>query len=501
MKNWTGINCTDPDLSIDKLDPLLISLLSSGGDERVSINPVNGLNRYFSAPYPRKLVAYASSTANDLSMAAFDHLRKMLKNGVPKYVDHLNSLRQRIKAAYSVQQDVEIVFAPSGTDLEYVALAANLGKAASGVHNILLGTDEVGSGCKYSANGQFFASHTAVGLKSEEGEFVEGFENVSLVDVPVRNIKGEPREGADITSQIADEIVFAQLLRKHCLVHVVHGSKTGLILPELSELDYLMERFGSSVSFIVDACQARITSKAINDYLDRGAIVCLTGSKFMGGAPFNGWALVPTETVRNAVSLPVGLKRVFRQAEFPKIWRGQSGLEKGENKGLALRFEGSIFELERFNELPAEQVLVVLKQFEDAINSNLVLGLGAKIVKPFVSGHEADQVTHPIEMRTLVTLDVSHLRNMTTWHDAKEVHGNLAKSGVRLGQPVKCVRLGKDWGGTIRIGLSMPQIVALCSLSVDEAAKVLKQDMSTIASALQEASELEYSVIKQLMIR
>ena len=74
---------------------------------------------------------------------------------------------------------------------------------------------------------------------------------------------------------------------RHALLHVVHGSKTGLILPKLAEIDALRSEFGDAMSLVVDACQARIARTAVGEYLERGAVVLLTGSKFMGGPPFS----------------------------------------------------------------------------------------------------------------------------------------------------------------------------------------------------------------------
>ena len=54
------------------------------------------------------------------------------------------------------------MFAPSGTDLEYVALAVAASRGGKPIRNILLGQDEVGSGCLLAAGGRFFASQTAV---------------------------------------------------------------------------------------------------------------------------------------------------------------------------------------------------------------------------------------------------------------------------------------------------------------------------------------------------
>ncbi|RGP40685.1 hypothetical protein BPTFM16_00972 [Altererythrobacter insulae] len=481
------------DIAQDAVTSELISLLSSGGDARIVLDGETGLNRYYSAPYPRRTMAYASSTANDLSTDAFVHLRDVYSAGLAPYADHLEQLRGRIRDTYQIGENVEIVFAPSGTDLEYVALAAMLGQAKGGIHNILLGADEVGSGCIHSAHGKFFAEETALGLATEKGTPVDGFGDVSMADVPVRCTEGRARCSETMTHSIAQEIILAQAAGKHALVHVVHGSKTGLILPELAEIDALKATFGDDVDFVVDACQARITIPALHQYLERGAMVFLTGSKFMGGAPFNGWALVPKDMVARASKLPTGLAKVFRRAEFPQSWPGQNELPAGENPGLALRYEASIFELERFQNLPMDQVANLLDVFEAAVIGELVQPLGINLVRPFTQGHEGEPDEHPIEMRTLVTLDVSSLGVTPTFDAAQSIHKHLALNGIRLGQPVKCVRRNNTWGGTLRVGLSMPQVVRFSSMPIGEAEALIKSDMRRIAEALVAVSETNMS--------
>src|ERR1044071_9517801 len=105
------------------------ALMATGGDGRIRLDPATGLNRYFSAPRPRDVLAYASSTANDISPAAYDAAVRVLD---------------------------AIVSAPSGTDLEYVALACMKGRGDAGTNAVLLGADEVGSGCIQSAHGLYF---------------------------------------------------------------------------------------------------------------------------------------------------------------------------------------------------------------------------------------------------------------------------------------------------------------------------------------------------------
>jgi hypothetical protein len=261
----------------------LTRLLTTGGDARIVLGPESRLNRYYSAPRPSAVLAYASSTANDISREAFDHLLGLPSvEGLPgaAYAEALEGMRRRIRRTYAVADEVDIVFSPSGTDLEYVALACAAGRGQGGTHNILLGADEVGSGCIHSAHGRYFASETALAIPTRPGDPVPGLgeTRVAMVDVPVRDPNGRARPSAEIGARMEDAVRTARSEGRHVVVHVVHGSKTGLILPALDDIDRLAEAHPNALTFVVDACQARITSPAIADYLARGAIVFVTGS-------------------------------------------------------------------------------------------------------------------------------------------------------------------------------------------------------------------------------
>ncbi|MFS0737267.1 hypothetical protein ABC347_09475 [Sphingomonas sp. 1P06PA] len=285
-------------LSGDPLDPRcerVVRTMATGGDARITLDPESGLNRYLCAPRPSPALAYASSTANDLSIDAFDHVLSNIDVAM-SYGAALDVIRDRIRAAYDLRSDTSIVIAPSGTDLEYVGLAVARDRAPGGILNILLGADEVGSGCVNSAHGRFFAEQTALGISTVPGTPVAGIGLVELTDIAVRDQQGRARRSGEIADHIDAAATTAAARGLHTVVHVVHGSKTGLVLPEPEDLDGLIARHGDTITIVVDACQARITPGAIAFYLARGAIVLLTGSKFMGGPPFSGFALVPAGT-------------------------------------------------------------------------------------------------------------------------------------------------------------------------------------------------------------
>ena len=465
--------------------------MATGGDARIRLDPATGLNRYFSAPVPSRVLAYASSTANDISAMAFARAERLFSEiggglSGPSYSDRLEQLRKRLRDVYQIDEEVDVVFAPSGTDLEYVALAATAGRG-SGTHVILLGADEVGTGCIHSAHGNYFAESTALGISTQIGQPVPGMGGieVDLVDIPVRDPDGRVRPSAEIAERMETLLEAAKSAGRHSLIHVVHGSKTGLILPGKDELDNLQAGHGETSTLVVDACQARITSAAINNYLDRGAIVFVTGSKFMGGPPFSGFAFVPPAVAHKAVPLADGLATIFRRGEWPQGWPGAEKLPDSSNVGLLLRLEASIYELERFQNLAPQAAERVILAFHAAVRSEIIDLTPAHRLAPYPPGDREEADTHPIEMRTLSTLDLSEMRGGSTFEDAQAWHKALLGHEVRLGQPVKCVRLADGrWGATLRIGLAMWQIVDRAELAEAELAESFRRDMARIRNAL-----------------
>lgn len=483
-------------MAFDHQSPLSRAM-TQGGDARIVLNPETQLNRYHSAPYPRDVLALASSTANDLSADAAAYLQVTFGDDVSRldggagYAEFLDQCRAAIRSDYSLASDTDIFFAPSGTDLEYVALLAAAGKAEGGISNLLLGADEVGSGCIHSAAGKYFADETALGVRVSPGQPVEGMAHIEMGDFPVRDLAGTAFDSDGIAAAMQPRIAQAIESGLHPLVHIVHGSKTGLVLPHLDEIDALIAAFGDKVSFVVDACQARITTPAIHNYLARGIIVFLTGSKFMGGPPFSGFALLPAGMASEAAPLPAGAANIFRAAEIPASWVGREVLDDGGNAGLALRLAASLYELERFQKLSLAEIGRIISAFSTATDA-LATKLNVRKVGAAAPSEVGEPAEHPLEMQTLVTLDLCHdaagtqVRSID-FDGATAVHKALIGKGVRLGQPVKCVKLADGrWGATLRIGISMPQMVGLNPLSDAEIAARLGDMMAQIEAGLAE---------------
>lgn len=483
----------------ETLDMTLADWMTRGGDARIVLDPQTGLNRYFSSPYPRDVLALASSTANDISADAYAHLSERFANGAEglqdgqAYEDFLDELRGEIREAYAIGDDVDVFFAPSGTDLEYVALLAVAGRRTGGIVNLLLGADEVGSGCIHSAAGQYFAEETACRAGTTPREPVPGLPPIEMADLPVRSEAGAAHDSGSLTTAMGGPVAAALARDRFPLVHVVHGSKTGLVLPHLDDVDALRARFGQDVAFVVDACQARITTQAVQDYLARGIIVFLTGSKFMGGPPFSGFALLPAGLAAKAAPIAAGMANVFRRAEIPAAWPGRDICPGDGNTGLALRLAASLFELRRFQRLGLARVSRVVAAFTEATD-DLARRLDVRKVASAPAEDAAETAAHPIEMLTLVTLDLAHgnpandgaeTQRPLSFAQAAVIHKELVGQGIRLGQPVRCVRLANnEWGATLRIGLSMPQITHLDALSDADMRQWLASAMERIGAEI-----------------
>ena len=474
----------------------LVHWLASGGDERIVLKPATQRNKYHSSPVPTDDLVLASSTANDLSHSSHDWLHSqfglnadVLQSGTG-YAALLDDLRGRIRTSYDLDQDTDVFFAPSGTDLEYVGLLAAAGRSAGGIANFLLGSDEIGSGCIHSAAGQYFAQTTALDVAVVPAQLVEGLPPVTSWDMPIRCKKGKARLSPILLEEMEHSIRSAQQQHRFPLLHIVHGSKTGLILPALEHVDVLRETFGSQIGFVVDACQARITSEAIREYLARDIIVFITGSKFMGGPPFSGFALLPKGLAASSQPIANGMANIFRRAEIPENWAGREICQDSGNPGLGLRLAAALYELERFQALDFARVERIVSAFTQA-TERLARDLNVRKVANAPDNHPEELAEHPLEMQTLVTIDLTRsyskelLRDLT-FDDAVAMHLKLIDQGIRLGQPVRCVRLESgEWGGTLRLGISMPQIVQLDTMEDRQMQEWLTDAMARIKTALE----------------
>jgi hypothetical protein len=160
------------------------------------------------------------------------------------------------------------------------------------VYNYVTAAGEVGSGTPNAASGKHFSPVSPKGHKQENNAFVNGLKETGLSD-KITLVQYKPRNGhgaADFQEQkLVDDIrekLSAGGSQNVAILHVVCGSKTGLVYPSMSTVQKLSAEFGDRLVVVIDACQLRCKLNAVADYTKAGYITLLTASKFYSGPPF-----------------------------------------------------------------------------------------------------------------------------------------------------------------------------------------------------------------------
>lgn len=411
-------------------------LLVDGGDGRLALDPVTGLNRYLCRPFPDPdLLAFGSSTASVVSAAGFaaaGRMRNHLSDAISRlpaetvYADEQARIQAELLTlcGISTSDSPDVLFAASGTDLHRIA-ARMAGSRAGYLRAIVVDAAETGSGVPEALRGRRYPAVV------DGNGHVDG---VEVVHVPVRRTDGRPRPAvqidADVTT-LADEAVN---MGRAVLLILVDVSKTGLIAPSPSCALALSCRHGDAMSVLVDACQFRLAPASLRAYLAQGFAVALTGSKFMGGPVFSGAMLVPRDA---------GWRRAPLAETHP---------------GVLLRWEAALEEMRAFAALSGADVAAFLRAFAWAVDRRLRASPCFTLLprpkldrEPFTCGswdsepsiipfqvhHANGRPFDHDESRLLYRWLQMDLGDLPVFRDNGPVHA-LASLRCQFGQPVAC---------------------------------------------------------------
>ncbi len=468
-------------------------LLVSGGDGRLRVDPESGLNGYGCSPRPRpESVAFSSCTASTISGPAYDAVERLRQEFIAAAMlgdfDALCSSRfVQVKKALlgacgaTNLEGAEVVLAASGTDTEFCALYFALSDPGKPLVNIVIAPDETGSGVVHAAAGRHFGTRTPAGTEVEVGEPLAGLsiDLVRVTTVAARDELGVLRDARDLGQEVehlADEAVAAGA---RCLVHLLDSAKTGWRAPDLGHLMRLCERHGPDLDVVVDACQMRARPERLRDYLDRGFMVQVTGSKFFAGPPFSGALLLPPKIAarhRQLAPLPDGLADYAARIEWPDGWQQTcQDLPDRPNLGLLCRWTAALSELRAFNAVPEHRSQQILARFGQAVRAaiaerpllELVPGQDAngsaetdkrcwdrlETIFSFTvwreqtgTGRGAMGIEETKAIYRLLNMDLSGRLPA----EASESQRRIAARPCHIGQPVK-LRRGDAWLGALRL--------------------------------------------------
>jgi hypothetical protein len=342
------------------------AILTEGGDDRSTTN-AKGVNKYHCRPQPiPDAVFRGSCTCNIPTESAYraaEAAYQSIQDGDVSVGDIMEGVRSKIKSLYKVPAGTEVFLCPSGSDAEYIPLQiAKILTKGRKIVNIVTCDSEVGSGTLDAAGGKYFSPVVPLPEDGMEvkamGQPVQGLaENVETVSIAARDMGDSSVVNAkDGVQEAVDKCAKEGSVP---IVHCVLGSKTGIVEP------FPETNFGQMVSardafIVVDACQARFRREWLTDYLNKGAFVLITGSKFYRGPPFSGAVLVPSLVMERLMmtdaTLAPGLSYFLSSNEVPSAltsWR--QALKDQNNTGLALRWVAALDEMEPTLAMPDDE--------------------------------------------------------------------------------------------------------------------------------------------------
>lgn len=350
-------------------------LLCSGGDTRLDLEPATQRNRYASSPHPCPAVPFGSCTSSTVSTrgyaaawAAAQELQHA-ENPSAAAEERFGAVRRRLRELLTLPDEVEVAFAPSGTDVELLALALAAGNSNRPIVNILVGAKEVGSGTPLAAAGKHYDCRTPSGLPVVVGQDIDTAlaGRITLKTVDLRSPRGDMLCESEIDAAAIEICIEAFEADAIVLLHVVAHSKTGVHAPSLSCVERLRS-ISDDLVIVVDAAQGRFSRRGLRDALKNNYLVLFTGSKFYGGPPFSGAILVPPRfhpSECGITALPAGFRDYFTAAEMPESWDGiRDSLPAEANVGLLLRWCAAVAEMGAYYQVPSDLRLQVLRFFE-----------------------------------------------------------------------------------------------------------------------------------------
>lgn len=369
-------------------DKALADLLCSGGDERSILGP-DGLNKYGGAAYPRPAVPFGSCTASTISMRGWDaarsawhaHRRRATEVGEMQASSELGEgIRERLLQLMDLADipNLRLVLTPSGSDAELMALFFASLIDGCPLVNIVVGAREVGAGTMLAAGARHFSELVPSGRRREVGTPVDGplADRTAVRQVRVRVDNAAERSPDDVDAEIRRLVEAAIAENARVIVHIVAHSKTGVHAPRLETVNELVAQYGERIVPVIDAAQGRFSRRGLRDYILRGYMVIMTGSKFYGGPAFSGCLLLPAPVLPEEpvlIRFPAGYSDYLTPSQLPDAWaEARASLAQTCNLGLLLRWCAAIEEMRAYYDAPAQARYRILRFFES--RAPIILG-------------------------------------------------------------------------------------------------------------------------------
>jgi len=417
----------------------LDDLIAGGGDPRLTIDPVRGVNEYGCGPKPSPQIwNFASSTASSISERAYARaglareqlMRSTISAGLEAAYDaRIEEMREELRAHLQLRTgEVDVVFSPSGTDSQLHALFLARSLLGPALTTIIVGSDQTGSGTAFTARGRHFSTLTASERSVRKDAPIVGLCGHSVA-VPLIDGAAGIMARTDGDLAVLDAIDTAVANGSSVLLQIMDSSKLGWRSPSEACLEEIANRWPDQVRIVVDACQMRLGRRRIRRYLDRGYMVLITGSKFFGGPAFSGALLVPARLSRSldrGEGIAPGLLDYASRSDWPKQWVAlRSPFESRQNLGQWLRWEAALEEIGAYYSVPDAFRALALGTLRARIESLIMLSPSLRLVgsEPRAWSADDEEFAHA----TIFPFAISRDRGPLSVDDCRTIYRALAQ--------------------------------------------------------------------------
>ncbi len=406
-------------LSIDfsNIQRSVEQVMVSGGDSRMSLDPLTGMNEYGCKPKSRNSVTpFGSCTSSSPSIGAMSTatrtLEKILLN--PQFYQSIDEANEEIRQdllttlTKNLVPKADVILTPSGTDAEIITTLLALSTTNKKLCNIIMGANEVGKGSILAAGGRFFDSRIPDGSYMEKGKCIEKeiSKRIEVTDIVLRDYNHTKKSSARLDQEVFDTIESSVQNDYFVLLHMVVHSKTGIYENRLSSIKKYKNIFKEKLFIVIDSAQMRLSRDRLVEFLNLGFYVIITGSKFFGGPPFSGAILIPAESnydINIFDSFNNAYRNFIGAAEVPKSWTTtRSILPKSTNIGLTLRWSAALYEIHQYYDIQKKVRSRIFKHFEKSVFSVFSKSPHIVLLKPTPMKMNDQNMRDAIELFTTV---------------------------------------------------------------------------------------------------
>lgn len=409
-------------------------LLSQGADERITIND-DGITKYAIPLLDNNIINRGSCTCSPATEEDAELIAKTLENNKSEkeWISQIDSISTRLKAVLNEDgnDELELFFAPSGTDLVYYSLMiASLMNREKNILTITTCIEELGSGTRLAASAKFYSNYNQFGEKISKGESI-------LRDVRVKShfFNARSENGEILNSQ--EEILSLIEKNKDCsiIINLVYGSKSG-IEDSIGLIDRIA---GDNIFWNTDFCQFRHSKTIINRLIKKKSTVMITGSKFYQSPPFCAALIVPKEIYRQIIDVDdwssvKAFDSIFSSFDLPSELREKANFRNKINIPVILRWQCALEEIEKYARIPEE---ITKEKIEDWRS---VIGKYLEQIESFEMMPHQEKTN-----KTIISFRVKYQGKYLNETELKKLHNYMVSSEfsylqkkikIFLGQPV-----------------------------------------------------------------